>query len=123
MVHHSACVRMQTFGTVNRPNIRKHRTIYVNVRMVSKELSVSTTAVDVTSEQPQFVTQTPHGSRRATKMHDERFRARVLTPLLFIGMIVLPASILAAIAVFDTGPAASQMPSGDRANTAAVIDG
>ena len=84
---------------------------------------MSTTAVDVTSEQPQFVTQTPHGSHRATKMHDERFRARVLTPLLFIGMIVLPASILAAIAVFDTGPAASQMPSGDRANTAAVIDG
>lgn len=35
---------------------------------------------------------------------DHQFRARVLTPIVFMAMILIPASILAAIAVFGDAP-------------------
>jgi hypothetical protein len=60
---------------------------------------------------------------RAGRLSEPSFRARVLTPILFIAMILVPASVLVAVALTGSDTPAGVPDSSGQANTAAVVGG
>jgi hypothetical protein len=82
-----------------------------------------TSTVQLTETPSASVSSTSAGRPSEGRLSDPGFRARVLTPVLFVAMILLPASVLVAAALFGSDGSVPAAATSGQVETVAGVGG